>query len=207
MSPQHKGRGFTLLELLVAISIFAVISLGGYQMLRSLMDTQERVEGQARFQAQLNLALAIIGRDFKQLAHRPIQDLHGEPREALVLGGEHIAELTRAGWRNPGARPRSRLQRVAYTIDYQTGALRRRFWLALDPAQDSQPVEETLLTEVQDFQVRPLLPEAGAGQDAWPPAAVEVAITSSRLGEVRRVFPLPDLPLSLPRQAAQGQGR
>ena len=207
MDSQHKGRGFTLLELLVAISIFAVISLGGYQMLRSLMDSRERVADQARFQAQMNLALAIIGRDFRQLAHRPIQDLYGEPRAALVLGGEHVAELTRAGWRNPGARPRSRLQRVAYTLDYQTGALVRRFWLALDPVQDTEPVEETLLTEVRDFQITPFLPEGLAGQEVWPPVAVEVAIASSRLGEVRRVFPLPDVPLSLPRRAAEGQGR
>ena len=38
-----RNRGFTLLELLVSISIFSIIGLGANQMLRTVMDSNERV--------------------------------------------------------------------------------------------------------------------------------------------------------------------
>ncbi|MDZ7686480.1 MAG: type II secretion system protein GspJ [Gammaproteobacteria bacterium] len=93
---------------------------------------------------------------------------------------------TRWSSRVPGGtirpvRHRSNLQRVAYRVD-EDGRLVRYFWRVLDRAEDSVPIDQVLLEEVQDFRVR-LLDAEGEASDTWPgegtsplPAAVEVIL-------------------------------
>jgi general secretion pathway protein J len=189
-------RGFTLLEVLVAMSIFAVIGLGANQMLRTMIDTHERTEAVARSSGQMNRALLMIERDVSQLVLRPVRDEYGEVMPALMANtGVYPLEFTRSGWNNPALLPRSSMQRVAYELTVD-GKLTRHTWLVLDRAEDSEPVSQTLLTDVEDFRVN-LQHESGV-TDTWPsvdatselPLSVEVVIAIEERGEISRLFAL-----------------
>ena len=195
-----RESGFTLLELLVAISIFSVLGLGGYQLLQSVSDSHDRVRTSIDSYIRVNQALTIMQRDFNQFVPRPIRDEYGEQVAPMSFDGQqYLVEFTRGGWSNPGGRARSELQRVAYSIDYEEEILQRHFWLVLDRAEDSEPRSQVLLESVTDFRVMgfvgdsperdPVDLEDNAGV---MPAGVEVVIATEALGEVRRIFQLVD---------------
>ena len=203
--------GFTLIEVLIAIAIFAVISLGANQVLRTVMDANKRISGASSQYIELNLALALLGRDLNQFTARKVRDGEGESRLSLVLNEDNIAiEFTRRGWANPAGMPRSNLQRLAWTLDHQEGTLKRLFWKVLDRASDSEPVARVMLSGVTDLRIQPILPDEddadalstfsdfdqSALQDDDDeeilPVAVEVHLTTEALGEVMRVFQLVD---------------
>lgn len=194
----QRATGFTLLELLVSISIFSVLGLGAYQMLQTVVDSHERVRSGVDTYTQMNLALNTIQRDFNQFSPRPIRDEYGEPLAPMVFENpDYIIEFTRGGWRNPAGRPRSRLQRVAYRLDYDNETLIRDFWEVLDRAEDSEPRSQILMTGVTDFQVTGFAGESEEDtgfeldeRDRAAPLAVEVTLSTEALGDTQRLFQL-----------------
>jgi general secretion pathway protein J len=192
-------RGFTLIEVMVAISIFAVLSLGAYQMLQTIIDSHDRVRQSSENVLQLNLALTIVKRDFNQFAPRPVRDRYGEPLASLVFEGDEFSvEFTRRGWNNPAGRLRSRLQRVAYSVDYDEKTLTRHFWEVLDRAEDSEPISKVILHNVTDFRATGFAGSEGDLEDDFDlddvgdgvPVAVEVVISTEASGDIRRLFQL-----------------
>jgi general secretion pathway protein J len=195
-----RSKGFTLLEVLVAISIFAIIGLGANTMLRTVIDTQSRLKTDNEVFSGLSRALAMIERDLSHAIARGVRDEYGEPQSPLVIGGDLYAlEFTRTGWNNPARHPRSELQRVAYQVEDEI--LYRYFWLVLDRAEDSEPQRQLLLSNVQGFRVNAMDLE-GETDDSWPPLdanavfppAIEVSLESVSTGEIRRVYGLTELP-------------
>jgi len=204
----QKHDGFTLLEVLVSMSIFAVIGLGANQMLRTIIDTHEVTQSNNQAINSLVRVFSMMDRDFSQIVPRQVRDEYGEPLPPLVVGtGKFYIEFSRTGWNNPARRRRSILQRVAYEVD--DGKLSRHFWLVLDRAEDSEAVTQILLDDVESFRIN-LLNEEGEGTDVWPgfgsemvmPLAIEVILETKMLGEIRRVFALSSLAKSIPRAAS-----
>jgi general secretion pathway protein J len=207
-------QGFTLLELLVSISIFSVLGLGAYQLLQTVIDSHERVRSGVDVYTEMNLALSMMQRDFSQFVYRPVRDEYGELLPPILFEGQDYAvEFTRGGWRNPAGRPRSRLQRVAYLIDYEEETLTRVFWDVLDRAEDSEPYSQVLMHGISDFQITGYAGEAAEDDyslddvGAAAPLAVEIVITTETLGDTQRLFQLsePYLPSSQSRGADAGQ--
>lgn len=195
-------NGFTLLELLVAISIFSILGLSAYQLLQTVSTSHDKVRDSSAVHTDLNLAFAFIQRDLTQFTFRPVRDAYGDPQAPLVFNGdEYLVEFTRGGWNNPTGRPRSRLQRVAYSLDYEEKTLTRHFWEVLDRAEDSEPRQQIIMTGVTDFAVSGISEENLEGGDSGfdlevaesaLPVAVEVTVVTDDMGEVRRVFQLVD---------------
>ncbi|MEO5573336.1 MAG: type II secretion system minor pseudopilin GspJ [Gammaproteobacteria bacterium] len=199
------AAGFTLLELLVALSIFAVLAAMSYGGLRSVLDTRERTERQAAQLAELQFAFSILQRDIEQTLTRKIRDNFGEVREPLVAEqeGEQLVEFTRTGWRNPAGQVRSNLQRVAYAvIDEQ---LVRSSWNVLDRAQNSEPQVSVLMQGVKGAALQFIDKDFNA-QDHWPmfsrntsqqqvlPTAIEVTLDVAGWGRMTRLFRIVDGP-------------
>lgn len=197
-----RHAGFTLLELLVALSIVALISVMAYGGLRTVLETRQHVEAQANRMQELQTALLIIGRDLGQMVPRGIRDEYGDQQPALHTAslGPQLLEFTRGGWRNPTAIARGELQRVAYGLEQES--LQRSSWQVLDRAQDSTPYRGELLSGVRALSLRYMDGE-GAWHEQWPPElstgltepgmprAMEWLLELEDLGEFRRLFVLP----------------
>ncbi|MCF6217812.1 MAG: type II secretion system minor pseudopilin GspJ [Gammaproteobacteria bacterium] len=163
----HKQRGFTLLELIIAISIFGVIMVMAYGALRHIADTAHHLEQRSEQLADLQRAFFIISKDFQLLADRKIRDQFGDEQPALIVDEEGRVEFTRSGWRNPLGQLRSSLQRVAYHLE--EGVLYRDYWRVLDRAQDSEPLRSDLIKNVEKFAVELLPPQGEEWKSIWPP--------------------------------------
>ncbi|MCU0806914.1 MAG: type II secretion system minor pseudopilin GspJ [Candidatus Contendobacter sp.] len=111
-------RGFTLLELLVALAVFSIMAVAAYGGLRNVLYTRAAVEEQNRRLAAVQLAVYRLEQDIEQAVPRGIRDEYGEPQGALLGGAlaDDRLTLTRTGWDNPLGQPRANLQRVAYRL-------------------------------------------------------------------------------------------
>jgi len=194
-------RGFTLLELLVALSIFGLLATMSYGGLQAVMTQQSQTEVAADRLGELQKLYLIMQRDIEQVVLRPIRDEYGDQQPPFV-GGETL-QLTRAGWRNPTGRQRSTLQRVAYA--YEDGRLVRYTWSVLDRAQDSEPLIQSLTEAVESLQIR-YLGTDNEWKEQWPdtetvsnpaiaasslPRIVEVTIEHKNYGTIVWLFQLP----------------
>lgn len=171
------NRGFTLLELLVALSIFALVGVAAYNGLYAVLNARADTDRQAQRLAELQTALMLVGRDIEQTLARGIRNEYGDPQLPLQGGAKDgpLFEFTRTGWRNPTRLPRSNMQRIAYRIDKDN--LVRMSWRVLDRAQDSLPQEAPILGGVREAQVR-FLDEKLEWHAEWPPANLATQLSS-----------------------------
>jgi len=197
-----RQSGFTLLELLVALGIFALLAAMAYSGLNSVMSARQITTQHAERLSQLQMAFLWLGRDIEQAIDRSIRNEYAEVRPAMlgVETGRYQLELTRTGWRNPAGRARSNLQRVAYGL--RDGNLLRVYWNVLDRAEDSVPLESVLLEGVDKLELR-FLNKQNTWQHSWPssqlggvasttpPRAVEVTLETKTEGRITRLFRVP----------------
>ncbi|MBI2383435.1 MAG: type II secretion system minor pseudopilin GspJ [Gammaproteobacteria bacterium] len=193
-----RARGFTLLELVVVLAIFSVLSVMAYGGLSSVLRTRDAVEQALRRTGEYQKAYTRLRGDLQQVRNRPVRDGYGETQPAVLLTQDGYLEVTRGGWRNPLALPRSSLERLSYRLEEKK--LIRASWRVLDRAQDSQPVETVLLDRVQEASWRFLdaqrewqtswPPEAQTGRNAAsaPPLAIELNLKTEDWGELVLLF-------------------
>jgi general secretion pathway protein J len=194
----HPGRpgsrGFTLLELLIALSIFGLLSIMAYGGLNSVLTQRAQTDKAAEQLKALQQTYLLMQRDIEQVMPRPVRDEYGQTLRALVDDG--LLQLTRGGWSNPLQLPRSSMQRVGYLLEDRQ--LYRYSWRVLDRAQDSEAVRQPLVENVEFFTLRYLDGDLVWSQ-GWPPAqspdafpkAVEVVIEHERFGPIKWLFQLP----------------
>lgn len=166
-TPRHAG--FTLVEILVAMAIAAILATMAFSAMNEAMQNRERIkQAQARL-VGLQFTVRSLVQDFSQLVPRPVRVPIGEGYDAAVLGRSGtFAEvmLTRAGWTNPAGLSRSGLQRVRYQV--RDGVLYRDYWLMLDAQPDPEPVQRALIDGVEAFTIR-YMNDGRQWQDNWPP--------------------------------------
>jgi general secretion pathway protein J len=168
-SRSHAQHGFTLLEVLVAVVVFGIISLlayGGYNQLIQQSDIVERSAGRTR---AVQSTMQRMTEDFAMLEPRPIREPLGESLEPALrsgVGAETLADLTRSGWTNPAGIPRSTLQRVTYRLE--NNKLRRAYWNALDRTLTAEPTSAVLLDKVRTVSFR-FMDQNQSWHDQWPP--------------------------------------
>ncbi len=148
--PMKRCKGFTLFEMVVAVSIFAlmgVIAFGGLgQMTRtgqSVADANDRL-------SDLQFAMVYFSRDWMQVSRRGIRNQYGDREENIIIENDTIT-FTRGGWSNPRGLSRSSLQRVQYQV--VDNKLLRRHWVSLDQGIGEQPVQVVLLDNVESMEV------------------------------------------------------
>jgi general secretion pathway protein J len=195
-------RGFTLLELLVAVAIFALLGVGSYRLLASTISTRDAAKTHDNALMQLQRALTVINRDLAQTVSRPIRDEYGDSVAAVVLKMNSL-ELTRIGVPNPLKQVRSDLQRVNYSLNTK-GELVRSTWQQLDRDRGVQAQQTVLLTKVKTISIRAHNPNGGANAE-WPivqgraddkaihalPRSIELIMDVQPWGEIRRLFAMP----------------
>lgn len=173
-NPQSDD-GFTLVELMVALAIFAMVSAAGVMLLRSSIDTQTAVAKRLGEGSGVTRLRAILGSELASAQPRPGRDTSGNQRAAMLGTASSIAFVHATG-DDPLA---GRLSRSTYALD--NGALVRSGSRQVDGATPSEPA--ALLRDVTtlSFRYRSL---DGGWSDAWSPddparlpRAVELSIT------------------------------
>lgn len=197
----HRSAGFTLLEVLVAISVFAIFSALAYGSLTRLLDSRDRVENERLFWRELALAFTQLEDDLTMARGRTVRDVFGNPLPAFRgqpvdtrAQGEPALAFTRGGHFVLSGSTRPDLQRVGYRLLDEK--LLRLTWPALDQPAVSQPQTATLLEAVQELRVR-FYASGGGWVDFWPPpgaplntlpVAVEVTLTIDGRGQFQRLL-------------------
>jgi general secretion pathway protein J len=195
-----RQRGFTLVEVLVALTIFALMSMLAYRGLNSMLGTRAHLAEDNRRWRDLALTLAQLEQDLGQAVNRPVRDSGGLLQPALLGNPQARADeaqlsVSRMGsaWQTGVA---ADVQRHGYRL--HNGTLEQLVWPVLDQAPLSAPAVYPLLDRVSRFELR-YLDAAGNWQPSWPlpgaaavlPAALEVVVELDGGISVTRVFALP----------------
>lgn len=195
-----RQRGFTLIEVMVSLAIFAALAAASYTTLNGTVEASRVVSEQMSRLQSLQRTVQRMTMDFGQLTPRPVRDELGDGRQPVLRADARsldLVELSRGGWSNPLILPRPALQRVAYRIEEDR--LIRRQWPVMDRTLATEPIEATLLEGLRDIRIRYLAGDewteqwppdasAGAGALALRPRAVEIVLVVEDLGEIRRVI-------------------
>lgn len=197
-----RHNGFTLVEIIVAIAIFAVVSVLALSGYNELIRQREIAAGSMARVRDVQRTVTRLTQDFEQLEPRRIRNATAATTDAALLatgGSTTLAEFTRGGWTNPAGVSRSTEQRVAYRLI--NGELYRDYWTVLDRTLSSKPAETKLLDKVQTMTLR-FMDNNRQWQTVWPasisatgasgsnadlPRAVEITLTLEDWGEIKRV--------------------
>lgn len=199
--------GFTLVEVMLAIGITALVGLLAYQGIRVAIVASEQQAYYAEQLADLQLAFTVLERDIQHIVDRPIMDAYGMLQPALFGGAlyEYPLVLSRRGWDNPLGLRRSGLQRVRYRLDGEQ--LWREYWLAMDRLSEEEDLQRVVLLDgVETFSARFLQPvlantDGDAAGEQWVdnwgpdsnnsstlPLAISITLTLREGGEMQRIF-------------------
>lgn len=191
---RRRVSGFTLLELLVAMGIFAVIGAMALGGLNTVVGQTTVAREQMDRLARLQRALRLMSGDFSSLAPRFVRDELGTAGEAPLLADGRLfgveLRLSRNSWPNPAGLPhRGTLQRVQYRLDEDK--LIREYWPVMEHVLGQEPRSEELLSGVNEFKLL-YLDTQDEWQTQWPPAQTAITVASQRPRAVRIVLDLQD---------------
>lgn len=198
---RQSAKGFTLIEVLVALAVFGIMSMLAYSALGNTLSNADYLAARMDRIQSIQRAMRFLSSDMMQVAPRPIRSELGDsflPALQSSLSSEFLLELTHSGWSNPAGLPRGTLQRVAYRLE--DDELVRYYWGVLDRTYANEPIATVLLDEVESLYFR-YINATGEVSEVWPPQtqnsggdmrmrprAVELILTLSDEGEIRRIL-------------------
>ncbi len=191
-----ERSGFTLVELLIALLLFALLSAAATALLSFGVAARERSGQRLDELASITRARALLAADLGQAAPRLWRSDTGIAQPAFQANlpgaagnGTVLLSFVRRGWRNDGNARRASLQRVEYRT--QGDRLERRVWPMVDGSAPGPA--SALFTGLSGVRLRFFAD--GDWRDRWNPvqpdalpAAVEITITGAGLPGLRQAF-------------------
>lgn len=192
-------RGFTLLEMLIAIAIFAMIGLAANAVLSTVLTNDEVTKNFSVRLKALQQGFGAIERDLNQMVARTPRLLEGGRGNTVFQTGNDILEsesealvFYRLGWLNPdGLLPRGSLQSVAYVV--REGRLERWYFPYPEPEFGAEPLKTVIIDKVLSVEYSFFM------EDKWErkveatklPKAIAMEVEIEGLGKIQRKFMLP----------------
>ncbi|MDR3478883.1 MAG: type II secretion system minor pseudopilin GspJ [Gammaproteobacteria bacterium] len=195
MSHKKCRKGFTLLEVLVALFIFTIIAVIMTSALHNILNIQAETEKHASRINELQMTFLLMSRDIEQTIDRPITNAKGMKESAFVGAADQLA-FTHGGMANPeGQLQRSTLQRVSYHLE--NGKLIRETWNVLDQVPTTHGNSRTLLNAVTEMRIE-YLDQNGIFRHSWPaaeqtnspplPRGVRISLTLEKWGKITQFY-------------------
>lgn len=194
------SSGFTLLELMVALAIFALISVFSYRALDLILNTRVKVTAESKKWRDITLLFARMEQDLSRLANRPVRDSRDLLSPALL--GEQVAvgdDDAQLAFSRMGLEGQSGVlndvQRLGYRL--RDEKVEMLVWPVLDQAPRTRPEVEAVLSGVKAMEIRylgaegtwwPRWPKPGAPGE--PPRALEVTLELMSGERIYRLFAL-----------------
>lgn len=192
----YTQNGFTLLEVLIAIAIFAVISLASFSIFNTVIKSEERSSERIAEMNEIQRAFMIMERDFLQISKRTVRIEGDDPLEGFIHADSSAFESTsgsiafvRSGWTNPGLLlPRSNMQSVAYRLN--DNILERIHYNFVDADLSEKAKIRKLISSVNEisfeFHDGKQWNKTFEGEDL--PLAISVVIDTEQFGVITRKY-------------------
>lgn len=190
MTSTNQQRGFTLLEVLIALALTAGMSLMCWQVLHGVLLTSATIKQQSTRFTQLQFAVTLLERDFSQAILPSTARNHQAAMSSVKqkLLSESQGHFVRHNWLNPGARlPRTELEEVAYRLSQ--GSLERISFRYPQQGDNTTPTIIPLLSGVESFHIAYY--RDGKVMDRWNmfsvlPDSVMITLRLAGVGEIYR---------------------
>ncbi|SDH76509.1 general secretion pathway protein J [Vibrio xiamenensis] len=194
---RQRSQGFTLIEVLVAIAIFASLSVGAYQVLNQVSRSNELSQEKSQRLKELQRAMIILDNDFRQMTARTMRSEGEEPSTKLLLWQEYLLDsdsqgvmFARGGWQNPQQQfPRGEVTKVGYRI--KDDVLERVWWRYPDTPAGQESLSRPILTKVKSWSMSFF--DGKQWQQEWQqdntlPKAVDIKLNLEDYGEIERIY-------------------
>lgn len=198
-APPNKGcdTGLTLIELVAAMAIFALIAVMGLQSLTATLRTRDRLADMSHANAALSLPLALLRGDLTATVPMLFYPPGGAtPQSAVRLAGAdgaaRILSFSIAGQPvlDAAGAPRvAAFHRVEWRL--ADGILHRRVWPVLDPAAEARSPEVAVMEGVSRMAVRSYWPQIGWHDGVGVPTGTvpdPIALDADLSGGAAEVF-------------------
>lgn len=190
-----KQRGFTLLEVLIAMALFSLLGLACYQLLERVMHSERRIDQHEQQLRNLQRALAIFERDLTQAIAYPLSD--DPSRRQALIGRSDNLRLVRGGWSNPLEQARSDVLQVNHR--WSQGQWLRDYHPLTGQAPLPGEVRQQRLLDGVHLKHLRYIDANGTAHSAWPalslplslPQAIEIELDAPGYPDIRRVILLP----------------
>ncbi len=192
--------GLTLLELLVAFALLAVVSLLVFSAIGNTLRSREIIAQQSDAWREVQKIVMVMENDFSRLVSRPRRDLGGNRQPAFYTQGdnEHFSLNLAVHQAAPtSGRAVSQLRQVVY--HYSAGELYRQNWIHLDhfPGNEGHNIQLSSKLQWLEFGY---LGEERHWHSQWPPVnyggdrlrllprAIKVRMEARGIGYLERIF-------------------
>jgi len=192
-----RNTGFTLIEVLVALAIFASLSVGAYQVLHQVQRSNEISLSRTQRLNEINRAMVLMDADFRQIAARQFRTQGGDPSGQYLIWQDNLLGsdqkgivFTRLGWHNPQQQfPRGETTKVAYRL--VAGELERVWWRYPDTPTGQEGIVVPILSQVESWNMRFYFD--GKWSQEWEqtqalPSAIAVKFTLKDYGDIERIY-------------------
>ncbi len=215
-----QSQGFTLLEVMIAIVIMAMIAIMTSQAFTAAIASSEATEEAIDRMAEVDRIWVLFENDTRNaipampnlVREKLIPPLYVDPSD------QYRMTLLRAGYANPLHLPRTEVVRVGYRIE--DNVLWRDTWVDISESDERKAKQQKILENVEEIFIK-VLPTQGATVlggpwlERWPqngqdqqtlPSALEITLKLEDVGEVKRLYSLlPGLNNALVPGAVNGQ--
>tara|TARA_R110002126_G_scaffold273866_1_gene418750 strand:+ start:295501 stop:296106 length:606 start_codon:yes stop_codon:yes gene_type:complete len=191
----NKHKGYTLIEVIIALAIFAILGTISVGLLGRSFDTSARLKAKIDPLAELQLAVARMDRDIAQIVERG---------SSSFVGQTNYAEFVRGGLVIPDeSEVKSTLKRVALLCGGDAELIRKT-WTRVDPLNPDDFQEQALMHHIESCEFS-YLDKDSTWVSEWPmapteestdkpppfPRAIKLNLTLKNFGSIPLLFVIP----------------